>query len=725
MEERVFEIGGRIARIRVAGNALAPRLLPALAHLESKAAGEPALTLLAWDDASTGARTPPFPAGGHAAHHGSLLIEEDGYLISFAPCTGILTALDPSRRSGVYWIQDARNIPWWEQGSPLRVVLHGWLKREGLQVAHAAAVGTDAGGVLLVGKGGAGKSTTTLACLGAGFQVAGDDYVLLDDRDGPRVHSLFQSTKLDADALRRLPALAAQLPGGIPKDREKALIFLRDIRPEAVSRGFPVRAILVLRITPGDGARLASIPAADALQALAPSTIHQLPGAGPEDWTAMERFVRQTPCFALETGANLERIPEVIRGLLASPPPPPPPESKAPAPPAAAPRAADACSPSESHALLLRAILGRGEEAPAAFRAWRETADLDRLDRASFRMLPLLHRSLSALGVQDPWMERLRAIRTQTEEANRFRFRRTAGILRDFSAAGIRCIVLKGTALSRLHYRDDGVRPMDDLDILVRTPEAEAAIGVLEKAGFAPRHGPLHRFGGDLFSTTNGHTFAGADGFQIDLHWHLLPEGCHEGADDPFWAAAIPFEIEGATASALDPTDALFHVCSHGTRWSGTQGIRWIADARAILETAGSGIDWSRLVEHARRFRTVLSMAEALERLREYGTEIPEDAIAALRKAPVSRLERMEFETRVRPSGWLGRLPSNLFLFLRQFRRPGSPGEAARRLGPFRFLRIVWMADRLWKIPLILAGKAVAVVRKLAGHRKCRGSPGP
>ena len=70
----------------------------------------------------------------------------------------------------------------------------------------AAAVGQAAGGVLLVGAGGSGKSTCALSCLTSDLLYAGDDYVAVELRPEPRVLSLFCSGKLEPDHAALLPA---------------------------------------------------------------------------------------------------------------------------------------------------------------------------------------------------------------------------------------------------------------------------------------------------------------------------------------------------------------------------------------------------------------------------------------------------------------------------------------------------------------------------------------
>jgi subfamily B ATP-binding cassette protein MsbA len=71
----------------------------------------------------------------------------------------ILNALDLQQNLAVYWVEDANRIPYYERGSPLSALLSLWMGARQRYFVHAGAVGNANGGVLLTGKGGAGKST--------------------------------------------------------------------------------------------------------------------------------------------------------------------------------------------------------------------------------------------------------------------------------------------------------------------------------------------------------------------------------------------------------------------------------------------------------------------------------------------------------------------------------------------------------------------------------------
>ena len=101
--------------------------------------------------------------------------------------SGHFLAWRSSRRTA-----SSERLSLYERGKPFRVLLSVWLHDRGVQVVHAALVARGDRGVLLPGRGGAGKTTSALTCLLAGFRYLGDDYVGLEGPvDGSfRGHSL-------------------------------------------------------------------------------------------------------------------------------------------------------------------------------------------------------------------------------------------------------------------------------------------------------------------------------------------------------------------------------------------------------------------------------------------------------------------------------------------------------------------------------------------------------
>lgn len=316
--ERRFTVAGMPVALRFAGDALTGHLTPALAHLETRTEDEPELTVDLWDSVSTSSAPPPLPpVHEEGPERAFYYYTSPPYQAVYQPGPRTLSVLDLDRNHAWYWVEQAGNLSHWEAAKPIRHVLEWWLAASGLQQVHGGAVGTPEGGVLLVGRGGSGKSTAALSSLRSELLYAGDDYVAVGLDPSPWIHSLYSSGNVHPDNLHRLPHLADALSNADRLDREKAVVYAHEHFPERTTAGFPLRAAFIPRIA-ADRAETKILEAsrAEALRALAPSTIFQSHPSGKTAFAAMARVLERVPAFVLEVGSDTAQIPPTIRDFL-------------------------------------------------------------------------------------------------------------------------------------------------------------------------------------------------------------------------------------------------------------------------------------------------------------------------------------------------------------------------------------------------------------------------
>ncbi len=316
--EAEFDLLGRRVLVRCAGPALVPALTGALDHRRRPpGAGSPDLTFCAWDEASTGVGVPPAPWPPTAYGAKGVIdgFNDDRFSTVFAPGVDLLNAFDRARGVGLFWIEDAAAVPYWERGFPFRTLLHWATAGSPAQLVHSGAVGIDGTGVLLTGAGGSGKSTTTLLCLRAGMDYAGDDYVAFELSSPPQVHSLYSTAKVDPPTLERFPELVP-LVGNAGGGDEKALLFLSPALAPRLASPLRLRAVLLPHVTGGPETRLEPASPVAAVRALAPTTVFQLPRQDTESFRRVVELSRRVPAFTLHLGTDVERIPEVVAGVV-------------------------------------------------------------------------------------------------------------------------------------------------------------------------------------------------------------------------------------------------------------------------------------------------------------------------------------------------------------------------------------------------------------------------
>jgi len=315
--ERHYKIANKIIELRFAGSSLLSVITPAIEHLAVQNEGVVDFTVCLWDGLSMKSKL-PFPPW----HNKGLPLKDEQkrysdkrmtIIIDSGPSRTCFNLLDKQQNLALVWVDDAKNMPYYDVGAPLRDLLYCWLRIQNVQFVHAGAVGVDDRGVLLVGKGGSGKSTASLACLLGGLKYASDDYVLIQNNP-PRVSSIYSTVKLRSDAINKFPALEKMFKNQRFPGAQKTVLFLNDEFSGKISQGFAIHAILIPKITLREETRLRRASAIESLVALAPSTILQLAGEsdGQKDMGELAALVRAVPSYFLELGSNISEIPEVI-----------------------------------------------------------------------------------------------------------------------------------------------------------------------------------------------------------------------------------------------------------------------------------------------------------------------------------------------------------------------------------------------------------------------------
>jgi hypothetical protein len=320
-------LGGTLVRLRFAGPALVPFVLPALAHLHSDSAGEhQLLTVELWDAATTGVFPPRYPspgehppargeireyddAGVRAVFHSGVRPEDGGF--------GSVTIFDERASVARYFIIRPDQTQWYERAAPLRAVMHWALSRPDRLLVHAGAVGIGGRGVLLTGPGGSGKSTSAVAALFAGYDYFGDDYVLVDlAGEQPVAHSLYATAKLAPAAAALLPGLPDALRRRVLLGDAKHVIDVSLLRPGRVGTSARIAGIVIPRLCAGGPTALRPASAGAALQALAPSTVFQAPRRDGAALGLLAKLARSVPAYLLELGGAPDDVGPVLKRLL-------------------------------------------------------------------------------------------------------------------------------------------------------------------------------------------------------------------------------------------------------------------------------------------------------------------------------------------------------------------------------------------------------------------------
>ena len=202
---------------------------------------------------------------------------------------------------------------------PASYALAAWLSGPSTQVLHAGAVAHEGAAALIVGAGGAGKSTTVLACAMAGAGFLGDDLVLVEagsdnENAEPTVHSLFATAKLNADSACALGTQAWPSSGVTPNN--KAVVAVR--QSLTVVRSARLVALIVLAPQVIGRPHPEPLRTAEALMSLAPTaTPVACRTTTLAAWLATAAaLVRQIPSYRLPVSWALDAFGPVVREII-------------------------------------------------------------------------------------------------------------------------------------------------------------------------------------------------------------------------------------------------------------------------------------------------------------------------------------------------------------------------------------------------------------------------
>ena len=208
---------------------------------------------------------------------------------------------------------------------------------------------------------------------------------------------------------------------------------------------------------------------------------------------------------------------------------------------------------------------------------------------------------------------------------------------------GVELLLLKGAALNLTLYDQPHLRPMSDLDLMMRPEKADRAAGVLEALGC--RRGPglvrddfFPRFHYEVEYTTDD-----PEPVRIDLHVRpfrpmryaqLIP-------GDAFWQRSRLVEVDGIGLRVPADEDQLVHLATHSA-CHGHSRLLWLYDIRRLVDSCGDHLDWDRVVHISKQWRLVLPVRQTVSNAeRLWGPLCPDHVRRALDAEPVNWRDRL------------------------------------------------------------------------------------
>ncbi len=261
---------------------------------------------------------------------------------------------------------------------------------------------------------------------------------------------------------------------------------------------------------------------------------------------------------------------------------------------------------------------------------------------------PLLYAALlqndSADQPPSAIVETLQSAYHQTKIANWVAFREISELLVLFERAQIPAVLLKGAALAKTVYPAMALRPMGDVDILIRRDDARRVSAILIERGFATTLEPTENFY-SRFSYDQAFERRGIFPLMIETHWHLfsLPYYRERIPIEWFWQRTMPIRVNDQPTRAFTPEAQIMHLAAHAVLHHQGHNLLASFDLALVLARYREQINWDDVIESARAFGLSHILQSNLARVRDaWGVSVPDEVFVRLTRSSNVR-ERILF----------------------------------------------------------------------------------
>ncbi len=280
------------------------------------------------------------------------------------------------------------------------------------------------------------------------------------------------------------------------------------------------------------------------------------------------------------------------------------------------------------------------------------------------KLAPLLYHKLHTLRINLPAdiSQRLQFVYLQSAARNTYIYHKLSEVLDVLQKEGIPCIVLKGAHLAETMYESIALRPMADIDLLVRPEDLAKTQQYLIKTGHLALNSDL----------------------PLDIHWSIerLLIQVHRNMNT-VWKRAQPARIAGSEALALAPEDLLVHLCLHLSVHHLFQGrgLRSLWDIRATIAYYSCQLKWEQITNTVNEWGICAPLYLTLVLAKELvGARIPDDVLEDLKpqslEPPIKQWALQQIFQK----------PAEMFSLSPCFWQLWMPGSAGKKVVTFRKL---------------------------------------
>lgn len=260
-------------------------------------------------------------------------------------------------------------------------------------------------------------------------------------------------------------------------------------------------------------------------------------------------------------------------------------------------------------------------------------------------LAPLFYQRLKAFPGDSPvpvWVSRrLRLLYLQNAGRNMNLYQGLVKVLEVMEKNHIPVIALKGAHLAELVYGNIALRPMSDLDLLVKKKDLIRVEEKLLELGYRPIQGPIQGpIEGPIEDarkvTGRNYHFVywmAEKELSLEIHWTLIrPDYPFDIDLEGQWARSRTAVIGNSAVRVQSPEDLILHLCLHTGKDLFDKGLKLTCDLSETIRHYGQEMDWDQVLFGSRQWGIEKFVYLALRLAKELlNASVPEDLLKTLR----------------------------------------------------------------------------------------------
>ena len=219
-----------------------------------------------------------------------------------------------------------------------------------------------------------------------------------------------------------------------------------------------------------------------------------------------------------------------------------------------------------------------------------------------------------------------------------------------FNQSKLQIIVMKGTALAETVYGNLALRPMSDVDLLVKKENLHQIDELLKTLGYSPADRSVDDVDfSSTYLTTLDYRNPAKNAPSFHVHWHFVNSTIpnesyinHIKMDD-IWQDAVKTNIADIETWVMSPHHLIIHLSEHALRVTHSLNkLSYFCDIDRAINYYGKSLDWDLLIRDTLKFNLNKMVYTTLYFSRYFiKANVPEDVLLKLKPERLSIPEKI------------------------------------------------------------------------------------